>query len=424
LSETAGTIPRPVRTFATLEFWQRATLWLLVASGFFVVQEPAPYELLFLLAFVLFLPVGMRVPRPALPLVILLILYNAGGAFGLMGSPEDPIARRFVIVSFYMALTGIFFCFVVAEDPLRRMVTIRHAYAVAGVIAALAGIIGYFGLFGMGEAWAPLWRAQGTFKDPNVLGTFLIPPFIFLAQDLLIGRARRPVIATGALLVITFGILLAFSRGAWGNVMAASLLLVVLTFVLTPSPALRNRILVSALAGGIALAIIIAIALNVPEIQRIFAIRASLVQSYDVGATGRFGNQIASIPMLLTQPNGMNPRHFHYIFGEDPHNVYLNAFASYGWLGGVSFLTLSVLSFWAGWRAIIARTPWQHHAIAVYCVLVSTLLQAFQIDIDHWRHFYLLLGLNWGLFAASLAWSASHPAHPPMGLPLSHPRRG
>ena len=38
----------------------------------------------------------------------------------------------------------------------------------------------------------------------------------------------------------------------------------------------------------------------------------------------------------------MNPRHFRYIFGEDPHNVFLNAFASYGWLGGVSFLTLIV----------------------------------------------------------------------------------
>jgi O-antigen ligase len=406
LSETALTIARPIRSFVTLEFWQRAMLWLLVASGFFVIQEPAPYELLFLIVFILFLPVGMRIPKPALPLVIFLILYNVGGALGLIGSPEDAISRKFVIVSFYMAITGVFFCFIVAEDPLKRMATIRNAYAVAGVIAAITGIIGYFGWFGMGEAWAPLWRAQGTFKDPNVLSTFLIPPFIFLAQDLLLGKARRPMVAATALLVISFGLLLAFSRGAWGNVMLASLLLVVLTFVLTPSPALRNRIMVSALAGGIALVILVVIALNIPAIHRLFEIRASLAQSYDVGETGRFGNQIASLPLILTQPNGMNPRHFHYIFGEDPHNVYLNAFASYGWLGGASFLTMVITSFWAGWRGIIIRAPWQHHAIAVYCTLVSTLLQAIQIDIDHWRHFYLLLGSNWGLFAASLAWAA------------------
>ena len=183
-------------------------------------------------------------------------------------------------------------------------------------------------------------------------------------------------------------------------------MLVVLTFVLSPSPALRNRILILSLAGAIALAMMIAIALSIPEVQRIFEIRASLAQSYDVGEPGRFGNQIASLPMILTEPNGMNPRHFHYIFGEDPHNVYINAFASYGWLGGISFLTLVIATFWAGWRAIVIRAPWQHHALAVYCPLVSTLLQSVQIDSDHWRHFYLLLGLNWGLFAASLAWEA------------------
>jgi len=186
--------------------------------------------------------------------------------------------------------------------------------------------------------------------------------------------------------------------------MLATTMLVAMTFVLSPSPALRNRILVSALAGAFILAAIIAVALSLPEIQKIFVLRASLSQSYDVGATGRFGNQLASIPLLLTQPGGMSPRHFALIFGQDPHNVYINAFASYGWLGGISFITMTAMTVWAGWRAMIARTPWQHHAIAVFCPLLSTLIQAMQIDIDHWRHFYLLLGLNWGLMAASLAY--------------------
>jgi len=390
-------------TLSTLAFWQSAALWLLVAAGFFVIREPAPYELLFLFAFILFFP-AMRIHKAVLPLVLFLILYNIGGAFGLVGSFGDPVARQFVIVSFYMAITAIFFCLVIAADPLKHMATIRSAYIVAGMLGAITGIIGYFGFFGMGEAWAPLWRAQGTFKDPNVLSTFLIPPFIFLAQDLLLGKTRHPILASGAILLIAFGLLLAFSRGAWGSTMLASSMLVAMTFVLTPSPALRNRILVSALAGAFILAAIIAVALSIPEIQKIFVLRASLSQSYDVGATGRFGNQLASIPLLLTQPGGMSPRHFALIFGQDPHNVYINAFASYGWLGGISFITMTAMTVWAGWRAMIARTPWQHHAIAVFCPLFSTLIQAMQIDIDHWRHFYLLLGLNWGLMAASLAY--------------------
>jgi hypothetical protein len=32
-------------------------------------------------------------------------------------------------------------------------------------------------------------------------------------------------------------------------------------------------------------------------------------------------------------------------------------------------------------------------------------LQGFQIDIDHWRHVYLMLGMVWGLEAARLRWS-------------------
>jgi Ni,Fe-hydrogenase I large subunit len=32
-------------------------------------------------------------------------------------------------------------------------------------------------------------------------------------------------------------------------------------------------------------------------------------------------------------------------------------------------------------------------------VLFVTILQGVQIDTDHWRHFYLMLGLVWGLAA-------------------------
>jgi len=34
-------------------------------------------------------------------------------------------------------------------------------------------------------------------------------------------------------------------------------------------------------------------------------------------------------------------------------------------------------------------------------------LQAFQIDVDHWRHVYMLLGMVWGLEAARVKWLAT-----------------
>ena len=45
------------------------------------------------------------------------------------------------------------------------------------------------------------------------------------------------------------------------------------------------------------------------------------------------------------------------------------------------------------------RTPRQTHAIALWSVLFVTILQGMQIDTDHWRHLYLMLGLIWGLAA-------------------------
>ena len=59
-----------------------------------------------------------------------------------------------------------------------------------------------------------------------------------------------------------------------------------------------------------------------------------------------------------------------------------------------------------GLRFAFVRTPWQPIYQAVYAAYLGVIGESAIIDIDHWRHFYLLLGLNWGLFAASLAWQA------------------
>ena len=92
------------------------------------------------------------------------------------------------------------------------------------------------------------------------------------------------------------------------------------------------------------------------------------------------------------------------LFSQDPHNVYLNAFASYGWLGGITYLLLILSTLIIGAKTILIRTPWQHVSIVIFCALTATIAQGIQIDTDHWRHFYWMLGLMWGLYAASAAY--------------------
>jgi hypothetical protein len=53
---------------------------------------------------------------------------------------------------------------------------------------------------------------------------------------------------------------------------------------------------------------------------------------------------------------------------------------------------------------VFVRTPWQRTYIAIVSTLIVTLLESFIIDTDHWRHYFMLLGLTWGLAVASTAY--------------------
>ena len=205
-STAQSSLAGPRRTLGSLETWRNAVLWLLVASAWFVVVEPSPYELIFILAFLLFLPGGgLKVPLVSLPFFAFLILYNLGGAVGLEGALDDKISVWFTIISYYMAVTGLFFCFLLTSDTNKRMEIIRSGYIAAGVIASIIGILTYFDVGGTAGAWAPMGRAQGTFKDPNVFAPFLVPPFVFLAQDILLRRSRHPVLNIVNILIISKG---------------------------------------------------------------------------------------------------------------------------------------------------------------------------------------------------------------------------
>ena len=132
-------------------------------------------------------------------------------------------------------------------------------------------------------------------------------------------------------------------------------LMTMLTFLFVAGPRQRLRITVLAVTGIIGAIVALAIALSIEELRSMFEVRAALVQHYDVGATGRFGRIFRAIPELLDRPNGYGPMQFREVWFEDPHNVYLNAFSAYGWLGGLSYLCLIGATLVVGWR-LIANT--------------------------------------------------------------------
>jgi hypothetical protein len=379
----------------------RGVLWLFVACGAFASIEPSPYEVMFLIAFLAFAIRGLRFDRTLIPLIFGLALFNAGGVLALIPFLDDRDSVIFIAISVYISITAVFFAALIAKSPLESMRTIRSGYMMAGCIASCAAIVGYFDIGGMAEHLTLNGRAAGTFKDPNVLGSFLVPPLVWLTQDIMLKRTQM-LRAIAPILVILTALLLSFSRGSWGVWAGSTALMIGLTFFTTRSPALRQRIVALSILGAVVVLILLAVALSIPSIRDVFEIRASLNQYYDVGETGRFGYQLRSLPMLLDLPFGFGPLQYRNHFqGTDPHDVYINAFASYGWMGGLFFAALTVATVYIGWRSVFQKTPFQTQAIAVWSCLFIQMLQGFQIDTDHWRHLFLLMGATFGLAAAS-----------------------
>jgi O-antigen ligase len=198
-------------------------------------------------------------------------------------------------------------------------------------------------------------------------------------------------------------LLLSFSRGAWMHFVLSAALMIVLMFVTAPTLRMRGRLIFISVVAIVAIASMLTVAMSFPSIGEMIQTRARLVQDYDVaGSTGRFTGHLASLSILLERPNGVGPLQLRNFIYGDPHQVYINAFGSYGWLGGLSYFALIVVTLVVGLRGSLMASPWQPYMIATYAAFVGEAGEGIVIDTDHWRHFYLLLGLVWGLFAATI----------------------
>ena len=168
---------------------QRALVWLAGASSAIVFIEPSPYELVTLAATLIFFATGLRLRLVFMPLLLLLFLINIGYSIGAIPFLDKPEVASWIATSWYMAVTVMFFAMVVSEDTAARLGMLRRGLIAGGLIAAMAGIAGYFNLVPGGHDLLTLYeRARGTFKDPNVLAAFLILPSLFALQSVVSDR--------------------------------------------------------------------------------------------------------------------------------------------------------------------------------------------------------------------------------------------
>ena len=334
-----------------------ANLFLAMLASAIAFIEPSPHDGMMALVALCCLIAGVKFDRVAALLLLLLVLWNASGLVALMNAIGNDKSVQYAITSVYLAAVAVIFACVFARETMDRVGAMRAGYIASATVAAFLGIMGYFHIGPGSDNFELYGRAMGPFKDPNVYAPYLIWPTLFVICRTMADRiSLRDIALLGVLIP---GFLLSFSRGAWGHFAVSGLVMMALLLLTAPTPRARMRLTLFGLAGLLALALGVVALMSVDSVRDMFLQRAQAVQSYDVGQGGRFQLQELALSSLLDYPLGMGPHEFARIYGLQQHNVYLQAFVVYGWVGGFSYVLLIVATLMIGLRAALVRAPWR-----------------------------------------------------------------
>ncbi|APO67119.1 hypothetical protein IE4872_CH01473 [Rhizobium gallicum] len=395
---------------AALRFIGSAMVAFGVFLAGFVINEPAPYELWMAGLVGIWFILGLRISRFTAMLLTLLLTFNVGGMLSLTQMKDMTGGPMYVAVSTFLALTSVFYAAII-EDSAKRLPLIFNAWVFAAVITSLLGILGYFHAFPGAEVFTLYDRAKGAFQDPNVFGPFLVVPSLYLIHGILTRDLKTSPLRAAALLIVALGVFLSFSRAAWGLFLLCVVLLIFLMLLKERSGAFRLRILILSLLAIVLMVAALLIALQFPQVSDLFSTRAQLVQEYDGEYLGRFDRHRIGFQMMMERPLGLGPMVFGTIFPEDEHNIWLKTLTTYGWLGFVSYVSLLVWTLYLGLKNLLRDRPWQPYLMITWICIIGHAVIGNVIDIDHWRHVYLLFGIVWGCAALEHRHRQSFPGH-------------
>ncbi|MBJ7578170.1 O-antigen ligase family protein [Devosia sp. MC532] len=374
-----------------------AVVWIWVFSGGLVFFEPSLYEVLFLLTLGMMVAVRMPLFPSTLPLLGLIIPFSIFATIAAFQVRHAPLtdALIFNAVTIYLFLTSFFVANFIADAPEKRLAVIRNAYVAIAIVSAAIGILAYLRLMPNADMFLRYDRAKAMFKDPNVYGPFLVLPAMMVLRELFFQR-KGQLVSGAIVLLIMLGVFVSFSRAAWGHFAASAFLVFVLCFLLEAKARIQVRMLTIAIIGSILVVVMLAGLLSVPEVREFFELR-TMSQDYDTGESGRFGRQGYAFDLALDHPLGLGPTEFTYLeISEQPHNTYVTVLHGYGWGGGLIYYFLVALTFWRGLIGLRDRER-RGLLIPVFAVFIPLALQSAIIDTDHWRHYFLVVGLIWGI---------------------------
>lgn len=356
-------------------------------SGF-VFVEPSPAEVWFSVS-VPFLLIGFKTsPELVLTFGLLFIpmlvsAYVGSTFFGLYN-------LRFIIIDVYLFL----FFFVIASylNAIKKklpkefvMDVLMRAWFLAGSINILAGL--FVMATGMEFPISIIRfgiRLQGFFKDPNVLGPFLVPVALYFLQKFFEKREKQSF----NLIVFVFlslGVFFTFSRAAWLNYVTAISL-----YLLYALRRKENFVkLVLFVAFSVASLFLFLYLSNQIQVfgYNLFDFLTERVgfQSYD---EYRFETQ-SMFSQILSSTSvtfGIGPGNYEIFSGMATHSLYLRYMAERGILGFIAFCGFFLITLRKAFMSDLRRF--------LVPTLVGQMVNSLFIDSLHWRHFWILLALS------------------------------
>ena len=406
-TQNGQSLARPAFSSRTIS---RALLAFTVFLGAFVINEPAPYELMLVASIGSFLIFGLRLSSHAISLATLFLLFNIGGLLSMFQMSDFKEIPLYLMVSLFLGLSSVFFCAVIEAD-MGRLRIIYRAYVVGALFTALLGILGYFHAFAGAEIFTLYDRAKGAFQDPNVFGPYLVPPVLYLSYGLLQRNMTFAPVRAGILLILMMAILLSFSRAAWGLVIISGGLLYALQYASEQRSEKRIQMIIILVAGLAVISLILLVALQFEAVGAMFSERAKAVQEYDAGNLGRFARHAIGFTWALENPLGIGPLEFGLTLGEDTHNIWVKSLMAYGWLGFATYLTMTIWTIFGPLKMLLLQRPWTPYLQVAWAAFVGHIIIAYVIDIDHWRHVYLMIGIVWGCMALEKRWRLNKLSH-------------
>lgn len=275
--QLTGFADRPPRISTGVKRLAYLYVWITIASGAIVFSEPAPYDALMIGAMLLLPVVGLT--RFTSGIGLYLSLWTLIVVAGFVATAQAGILdvpAKYVGITLYLALSSVVMAAFVLDRPAANVRLIMSAYVFSALIAASAGLIGYFNLLpGVADLFTvELARARGTFKDPNVFGAFLVPALLYVLNRVIRAGILRASFWLLAAPILLFASLLAFSRGAWVNLAVSLFAYACFTFTTVSTHRQRLKLVIYGMLAGIFAVGIFAAALSIPRVSEIMGERA------------------------------------------------------------------------------------------------------------------------------------------------------